>query len=43
MLARMVEIDDLHSLRKVLGHQSPDPFGTIADDHLFFCAPPTSF
>jgi hypothetical protein len=35
VLASVVEIDDLNGVRKVFGNKIPDPFGAIADDHLF--------
>src|SRR5580693_4949174 len=43
MLASMVEIDNLHRVRKVFGDKIPDPFGAIADDHLFFRTAPATF
>ena len=43
MLAGMLEIDNLHRIRKVFGDQSPDPFRAVTDDHLLFRQAPTSF
>src|ERR1700680_4665112 len=43
MLASMVEVDNLNRVREVFGDQSPDPYGSITDDHLLLGAAPTSF
>jgi len=43
MLASMVEVDNLNPVGEVFGDQSPDPYGSIADDHLLFGAAPTTF
>jgi hypothetical protein len=43
MLARVVEIDNPNGVRKVFGDKIPDPFGSVADDDLLFCAAPTTF
>jgi hypothetical protein len=42
MLARVVEINDLHCTGEVLFGKVPDPFGSITqDDFLFRAAPAT--
>jgi hypothetical protein len=38
MLPRVIEIDDLHSARKVYIRQIRDPFGSVAHQDLLFRA-----
>src|ERR1039457_3686116 len=42
VLAGMIQIDNLHRARKVLLGKIPDPFGSIAHDHLLFRAAPAA-
>ncbi len=42
VLPRVMQIDDLHRARRVLLGKIPDPFGTIAQDHLLSRAAPTA-
>src|SRR5437879_12607625 len=43
MLASMIEIDNLHRVRKVQGGKSPDPFGAVAHDDLLERTAPATF
>src|SRR5437016_6730147 len=43
MLARVIQINNLHRARKMLLSKIPDPFGPIAYDHLLFRAAPAAF
>jgi len=38
----VIEIDDLHRAGEMLFGQVPDPFGSIAHDHLLFRAAPAA-
>ena len=42
VLARVIQIDDLHRAGKMLLGQIPDPFGPIAHDDLLFRAAPAA-